>query len=215
MAAPTVAVYGNSSTTDNSHDASPGNFKTLTTGGAGDTLFWTGASATDGAASGTRDTITVGGSEVEIPKTFIDDASIIDQIPLAGTNQGGQQGGANQYVFCFHIQGETQSKPYLEVWDDSNHNTKALQCLGAGTPANSYIRGITTTNGNTAQANWVDDDANAVPMAGDGASDRLELDTAVIGGGGKKLYCNLAARVPGGASPFAENPVLTLRFSYN
>ena len=210
MAPPSTAWKYNATSTDDTSG-----WVALTTGGAGDTIVWTGSAANDGDPTGTRDTPVVPESgSMEMAKTFIDNATIIDQVPLAGSNQGGQNGGANRYVFNINIGGATQSIPYLEFWDDDNHNTKALQCLGADTPANSYIRGLTTTNGNTSYANWPDDDTNAKPLAGSGDSNRLLLDTVALTGA-KDLYFNLAARIPSGISPFAQNPVCTLRFSYS
>ncbi|MDO8137822.1 MAG: hypothetical protein Q6354_09295 [Candidatus Brocadiales bacterium] len=193
---------------------SDANFKPITTGtgASGFTLAWTGSNAADGAPTGTRDTITIPGSgSVEIDKTFIDDGSIVDQVPLAGTNQGKQQGGDTRYVFCIHIAGATQSKAFLEFWDNANHNSFSNQVLGSGMAGSSYIYGSATTYASPGSSDW---SGGAKRLAGSGPDNRLELSSANIPSGGADLYFNLATRVPATASPFSENPLCALRFSY-
>ncbi len=210
MAAPNTLWYFNPTATDGT-----GSWTAITTGAGGHTVVFTGGSANDGDATGTRDTPTIPGSgTMEYARTFIDNATIIDQVPLAGSNQGGQQGGANRYVFKINVDGATQSIPYLEFWDDDGHDSTDIQTLGAGTEADSFIYGIVTTNANTSYANWPDDDTNAKPLAGSDDSNRLLLDTVALTGA-TDLYFNLATRVPATASPYTDTPVCTLRFSYS
>jgi hypothetical protein len=181
--------------------------------GAGHVLFWTGNGAMDGAPTNTRDTIKipVSGSK-EIPKTFIDNGSTIEQVPLAGTNQGGQNGGATRYVFCVHIDGPTVSRVFLEFWDNVNHDTINSQCLGKGNPDNSYVKGITTTYGPPNNPDWVGNNEYK-NLGGNGVNNRLELSDAPLPGPAA-LYFNLAVRIPGTATPFAEVPIATVRFAY-
>ena len=116
MAKPDVYWFYNHTTNNVAKTAGSGsdaNFKPITTGTGASafTLLWTGSSANDEDATGTRDTIIIPESgSTEIDKTFIDDGSIIDQVSLAGTNQGQQQGGDNRYVLCIHVAGQTQLK---------------------------------------------------------------------------------------------------------
>lgn len=218
MVKPNVYWFYNQSTNNIAKAAGSGsdaNFKPITsgTGASGHTLVWTGSGANDGDPAGTRDTIVIPNSgSTEIDKTFIDNGSIVDQVPLAGTNQGKQQGGDNRYVFCIHIAGATQSKAFLEFWDDVNHSSFNSQVLGSGTAGSSYIYGSATTYASPGSSDW---SAGAKRLAGSGSGNRLELSSANIPAGGADLYFNLATRIPATASPFSDSPVCTLRFSYS
>ncbi len=218
MAKPDVYWFYNHTTNNVVKTAGSGsdaNFKPITTGTGASafTLLWTGSGANDSDATGMRDTIIIPESgSTEIDKTFIDDGSIIDQVSLAGTNQGQQQGGDNRYVLCIHVAGQTQSKAFLEFWDDDNHNSFSSQVLGSGTAGSSYVYGSATTYSSPGSSDWA---AGGVRLAGSGSANRLELSSANIPSGGADLYFNLAVRVPATASPFSENPVCTLRFSYS
>ena len=85
---------------------------------------------------------------IEAPKTFLADASegTYVQIPLAGSSAGGQSGGNTRYVFAAYIGGPTSGIPTLEWWDTAAHTLAVSPYLGAGTPANSLIKGVATTN---------------------------------------------------------------------
>jgi hypothetical protein len=220
MAEPNVYWFYNSDTGDaTAHgsgaagSAENDDWKEISVGSDGDTLVFTGPSVSDGAASNTRDTIIIpAAGDKEIDKTFIDDGSTVEQVPLAGTDQGGQSGGDTQYVFCVFFDGETASPPYLEMWDDSGHDSIALQVLGADTPDNSYVKGIVTTVAAPGMANWV---ASGITMAGSGSADRLDLNVgSAIGSDGKNLYWNQCIRVPSSATPFSSGPVCSLRYTY-
>ena len=192
------------------------NFKAITVGtaAAGHTLVFTGPAVVDGDPTGTRDTIIIPASgEKEIDKTFIDNNSIVDQVMMAGTNQGGQSGGNTRYVFCIYFDGETASEPYLEFWDDVNHNSYGLPVLGAGEPSNSMVKGVATTDSAPGSADWVAAGQGSA-LAGSGNANRLKLSGAAIGSAGDYLYFNLCVRVPSSASPFSNAPLATLRFTY-
>ncbi len=219
MAAPNTFWFYNQGTADSAKtagSAEDANFLAITpgTGAGGDTLVFTGAGVNDGDPNGTRDTIIIPGSGAsEIDKTFIDNGVTVQQVPLAGTDQGGQDGGATRYVFAIYFDDETASKPYLEFWDDANHNTIALQVLGADTPGNSLVKGISTTAAAPGSADWVGESQHK-NLAGSGDANRLELAAAAIGSAGGTTYFNLAIRVPSTASPFSNAPLATLRFTY-
>lgn len=215
MPQPNVYWFYNQGTNDVAKTAGSGedsNFKAITPG-AGHALVWMGQEAMDGAVAGTRDNILVPDSgSVEFDKTFIDNGTTIEQVPLAGTDKGKQSGGDKRYVFCIHIDGPTTGPVYLEVWDDSNHNTTTGKVLGSGTPANSFIKGINTTSAAPVNADWVANNEHK-NMAGSADANRLIL-SAVALTGPTNLYFNLAIRVPAGAGPFNANPVFALRFDW-
>lgn len=217
MSEPGVFFFINNGSGDSTpHEAGSGandDWIAVTVGSAGHTLVFTGDGVTDGDATGERDTVIIpAAGSLEVDKTFIDDGSIVNQVPLAGTSQGQQNGGDNQYVFCIYFDGETASAPYLEMWDDSNHDSIANVCLGAGTPADSMVKGIVTTAGAPGSANWVGHPSQ-VNMAGSG--NRLDLNAgASMGSAGGNCYFNLAILVPSTASPFSDTPRTSIRFTF-
>lgn len=218
-AAPNVNWFANAGSGDaTAHEEGSGandDWFGITTGSAGHTLVFTGDGVDDGDATGERDTIIIpAAGSLEIDKTFIDDGSIINQVPLAGTDQGQQNGGDNQYVFCIYFDGATASAPYLEMWDDSDHDSVANQSLGDGTPGDSMVKGIVTTAGSPGSANWVGH-PDQVDMAGSGSGNRLDLNAAAaIGSAGGNCYWNMCIRVGSTATPFSDTPVTALRFTY-
>lgn len=217
MAEPGIFWFMNSGTGDATpHEegsGANGDWVAITTGSAGHTLVFTGPGVNNNDPSGKRDTIIIPASgSKEIDKTFIDDGSIMRQVPLAGTNQGGQNGGDNRYVFCIYFDGETASEPYLEMWDDENHNSYNLQVLGSGNADNSMVIGITTTGGSPGSADWA---SLGKRMAGDNNDHRLDLNLgSAIGSAGGNVYWNMCVRVPSTATPFSNTPVTVLRFTY-
>ena len=147
---------------------------------------------------------------IEAPKTFVNDysANIFDQVPLAGTTDGNQDGGNTQYVFAIYFDGATAGTPTLECWDDDTHLTSDDDFLGGGTPADSTILAVTTTNGVPGSATWA-----GTPLAGTGS--RIDLDTAALGGA-KNLYFNIKQVIPSTFTPQSNSDlVLTLRFLYS
>ena len=219
MALPNTYWFYNQGITDvakTGGSAEDANFKAITVGTevTGHTLVFTGPAVVDGDPTGTRDTIIIPASgEKEIDKTFIDNNSIMDQVTMAGTDQGGQSGGNTRYVFCIYFDGDTASEPYLEFWDNVDHNSYGLPVLGAGTPSNSMVKGVATTDSAPGSADWVAAGQGSA-LAGSGNANRLKLSSAAIGSGGDYLYFNLCVRVPSSASPFSNAPLATLRFTY-
>ena len=178
-----------------------------------DSLAWCSDQQIDGdPLTGTRYPVILpeSGSK-ESDKTFVKDASagIFDQIPLAGTTAGEQDGGDNQYVFAIYFDGATAGVPYLEAWDDNTHNTANNDFLGGGTPANSSLKAISTTNGSPGSATWAG-------TALSGTDLRIELDTAALTTA-KNLYFNIKQLLTFGTHDAGSSTslVLTLRFLYS
>lgn len=230
MAAPVVTFWANITNNDyvpGSNDPALSNrltgvetlaWKQITL--AQTTLVFTGVGVQHGEPSGTRDPIIIpAAGTVEAPKTFLDVSSVVGggmyQVPMAGTNAGGQNGGAHIAVFGVFFSGQTAGPPFLEYWDTDTLTTTQFQCLGAGTPSNSYIYGYACQSDNaTPQApltNWT-----GTALAGGGAN-RLKLyPTAVPSSqNGTACYYNLKVLIQYTAQPFNESPVCVLRYTYN
>lgn len=126
---------------------------------------------------------------LEAPKTFVWDnsATTLRQVPLAGTSNGMQNGGDNQYVFCLYFSGSTESIPYLEAWDSLTHTT--ADCAFLNHSGVSLLSAVATTNGSPGNSVWAG-------TALRGADSRILLDTAAVPGGGKPLYFNLRLSIP-------------------
>lgn len=219
MAQPNVYFLYNNTANDG---ANTGN----ATGGAGgassnwvvidqtnDALAWCDEQQTDGdALSGTRYPVIIPDSgSIEADKTFVkdDSASIYDQVPLAGTTAGEQSGGDTRYVFAIYFDGATAGIPYLEAWDDNTHATATDNFLGGGTPANSSIKAIATTNAAPGSATWA---GTAIA----GASNRIALDSAALTAA-KNLYFNIKQYLTNGTHSAGSTTdlVLTLRYLYS
>jgi len=147
---------------------------------------------------------------IEAPKTFIDDdsESIFDQVPLAGTTDGGQSGGNTRYVFAIYFDGATAGVPYLEAWNDNTHAAANDDFLGGGTPADSTLKAIATTNAAPGSATWA-----GTPLSG--TDSRIQLDTGALAGA-KNLYFNIKQVIPSTFTPQEDSAiVLTLRYLYS
>lgn len=177
-----------------------------------DTLLFLDSQQTDGdSRSGTKYPVIIpDSSSIEAPKTFIDDysAGIFDQVPLAGTSAGGQSGGNTRYVFAVYFDGATAGIPYLEAWNDNTHAAADDDFLGDGTPADSTLRAIATTNAVPGSTTWA-----GTPLAG--TSSRIALDTDALSGA-KNLYFNIHQDIPSTFTPQTNSSiVLTLRYLYS
>lgn len=177
-----------------------------------DRISFLDSQQTDGDSnSGTKYPVIIpAAGSIEAPKTFVSDASasILDQVPLAGTTAGGQSGGDKRYVFAIYFDGATAGIPYLEAWDDNTHATIVSPFLGTGTPANSTLRAIATTNGLPGSATWA-----GTPLAGTGS--RIALDAAALTGA-KNLYFNIKQVIASTMQPLsASGIVLSLRYLYS
>jgi len=218
MAKPNVTWLWNNTTNDG---ANTGN---ASGGAGGNSSFWVvmdlvndrimflDSQQTDGdSRTGTKYPVIIPNSDsIEAPKTFIDDysANIFDQVPLAGTSAGGQSGGNTRYVFAIYFDWATAGIPYLEAWNDNTHAASDNAFLGGGTPANSTLRAITTTNALPGSGTWA-----GTPLAG--TSSRISLDTAALTGA-KNLYFNIHQDIPSTFTPQTNSSiVLTLRYLYS
>ena len=177
-----------------------------------DSLMFLDSQQTDGDSrtGETYPVIIPASSSIEAPKTFIDDysASVFDQVPLAGTTDGGQSGGNTRYVFAIYFDGATASTPYLEAWNTSSHAASDDPFLGSGTPASSTLKAIATTNAVPGSATWA-----GTPLAG--TSSRISLDTGALSGA-QNVYFNIHQDISSGFSPQEDSDiVLTLRYTYS
>jgi len=146
----------------------------------------------------------------ESDKTFINDDSedVLDQVKLAGTTEGQQNGGNTRYVFAIFFDGATATVPYLEAWDDSDHDSVDDDFLGAGTAANSTLKAIATTNAVPGSGTW-----GGTPLAGTGS--RITLDTGALAGS-KNLYFNLKQAIVSTFTAQTDTAiVLALRYTYS
>lgn len=80
------------------------------------------------------------GTEKVYDKYFLahEDGNILHEIFLMGESN-------NRYVIAIDFDGPTASEPVLEVWDNVEMLTADSVPLGAGEPANSWIKAIGTT----------------------------------------------------------------------
>lgn len=179
---------------------------------ANDTILFLDDQQNDGDPNnGTKYSVLIPDSgSIEAPKTFIDDysESIFDQAPLAGTTNGEQSGGDTRYVFAIYFDGATAGIPTLEAWNDNTHAAADDDFLGGGTPADSTLLAIATTNGAPGSATWA-----GTPLSG--TDSRIELDTAALSAA-KNLYFNIKQVIPSTFTPQQDTDiVLTLRFIYS
>lgn len=151
-------------------------------------------------------------SDQVLDKYFLADysANELKEISLAGDND-------SQYVLAFSFDGATTSEPVLEVWDDSDMDSTDLYVLGEGTPADSWIWGITTTT-STPGSNWL----GTSPSVGSklaGASSGYYLDLNDGNGAlteATVLYCQLKIIVPANFSHSGlEQPKFVVKFTSN
>ena len=145
-------------------------------------------------------------SDYEVPYLFLLDFSATGQelkeVDLAGS-------GNYRYVLRFEFDADTATEPTLEAWDDTNHSTANLNCLGAGTGSDSYIRVVRTTDG-APGASW-----SGTPIAGSSNKSNMNGGAGAIGSGGDTVYYNIKVIIPVGATPASETPVITVRYTWN
>ena len=120
----------------------------------------------------------------------------------------GQQN--KRYVVAFDFDGATTSEPVLEAWDNSNMLTVLATSLGGGTPASSWLHGVTTTDAPGPGALW-----EGYTLAGSSDSHFLWLNNengALVGA--DTLYCNLYMQIPASqVAGGAETPVLICKYT--
>jgi len=126
-------------------------------------------------------------------------------------------GENKRYVYAFSFDGATASEPQLEAWDDENHNTYAKNVLGDGTPADSMVKAVCTTDALPGE-DWA-----GTPIAGDASARVIQLNAGngalgdvPSGQTTQELYANLKIVIPQAYSiPFIETFVLTCRYTWN
>lgn len=118
-----------------------------------------------------------------------------------------------RYVLAFSFSSETASEPVLEVWDDDNMNSATGTMLGGGTPSQSFIRGVTTTDASPG-TDWI---TGATRMAGGGDGNFLFLNNqAGALASAKILYANLAVVIPSSQTTgFSANVVFVAKWLQN
>jgi len=142
---------------------------------------------------------------------------VFDKSEGTGTLRDVKGMGLNKrYVFGFSFDGATASEPQLEAWDDSDHDSTNKHVLGNGTPSNSFVKAVCTTN-SLPGAGWA-----GTAIAGSGFSNVLKLNDGngalselESGESSQELYANIKIVVPAAyATPTVENFVLTVRYTY-
>lgn len=146
----------------------------------------------------------------EVPRIFVNNYSEgrWDRVWLAGSNADQGGGGNYRYAFGVYVDGTTTSAPILQAWDSTAANTKFLEVLGLGSPANSMLRAIVTTN-DLAGDRW-----EGTPLAGNSGSYSLVLDSGPVTLP-KMLYWNMRLLVPSTATAFSASPVLCIYMTYS
>jgi hypothetical protein len=123
-------------------------------------------------------------------------------------NMGNQN---KRYVLALVFDDATASEPVLELWDNTDLNSIASISLGAETPANSWFKGITTTDA-LPGADWT---GNALAGASDGHFLYLNNQAGALSSA-KTLYCNLKIVVPSSADESgSETPVIAVKYTTN
>ena len=114
-----------------------------------------------------------------------------------------------RYVVALDFDGATTSEPVLEAWDNSNMLTILAVALGAGTASNSWLHGVTTTDG------LPEDGWTGSTLAGSSAGHFLWLNNengALVGS--DTLYCNLYMQVPASqVRGGVESPILVCKYT--
>ena len=113
-----------------------------------------------------------------------------------------------RYVFCFSLDGATATEPQLEAWDDDDHDSSDKHVLGNGTPANSMIKAVCTTDA-LPGVGWA-----GTAIAGASNVVLLNAGNGALGVA-KDLYANIKIVIPADYStPAVETFILTCRFTY-
>lgn len=211
MSAPTITFLWNSSQNDLPNDgAASGNVNWKVFDALNDNLAFLGSGTNDQDPNSSKDIFVIpeSGSK-EIPRQFVNDYSESkwDRVWLAGSDADQGGGGNYRYAYGAYIDGTTSSVPVLQSWDSTAHSSFSSEILGSGTPANSMIRGIVTTN-SAPGASWA-----GTPLAGEGGANTIELDTGPIVNS-QMVYWNMRVLVPSTANPFSASPIMSIYITY-
>ena len=211
MSAPTISFLWNSSSNNLPNTgAAEGNSNWKKFDPLNDQLSFLGEGTGDGDSNSSKDLFVIpeNGSK-EIPRQFINDYSESkwDRVWLAGSDADEGGGGNYRYAYGAYIDGTSSSTPVLCGFDSTSHASFNSEILGSGTPGNSMIRGVVTTN-SAPGASWA-----GTPLAGSGGANTIELDTGPITES-KMVYWNMRVLVPNTANPFSLSPILSLYITY-
>ena len=207
----TLTVAVNCGASDVEYVESGGDWEDISA--ANDYLIFSGGSTAvaDGEDLPTQSELTqaglvLTGVEQIVANYFLADASAneLKKITLMGNT-------TKRYVMAFVFDGATATEPVLEIWDDDDLDTITGTTLGAGTAANSWWRGITTT-GAAPGVSWT-----GSRLAGSASGYYLNLndgDGALAAAG--ELYCNLKVVVPSTATTgISATPKIVVKFTSN
>jgi hypothetical protein len=131
-----------------------------------------------------------------------DSANLLKQIHNMGA-------GNKRYVLAFDFDAATATEPVLEAWDDVSMDSVDFVCLGAGTPTDSWIAGVCTTDA-LPGVGWT-----GSKLAGDTSTHYLNLNNgngALTGA--VTLYAQLKVVVPSTiVNGGAESPILVVKYT--
>ena len=173
-------------------------------------ISFLGTGTKDGDSNSSKDIFIIPeNGNKEIPRQFVDNYSESrwDRVWLAGSDADEGGGGNYRYAYGAYIDGTSGSLPVLQNWDSTAHNSFSSEVLGSGTPGNSMIRGVVTTN-SAPGASWA-----GTPLAGEGGANTIELDTGPIVNS-KMVYWNMRLLVPSTANPFSASPIMSIYITY-
>jgi len=211
MPAPTITFLWNSSQNNLPNDGgAEGNVNWRVFDALNDAISFLGEGTGDGDSNSSKDTFVIPeNGNKEIPRQFVNDYSESkwDRVWLAGSDADQGEGGNYRYAYGAYIDGTSSSTPVLMGFDSTSHASSNSEVLGSGTPANSMIRGVVTTN-SAPGASWA-----GTPLAGDGGANTIELDTGPIVNS-KMVYWNMRLLVPNTANPFSASPILAIYITY-
>lgn len=211
MAAPVITILYNNSqnhVANNGGSAGDSNWKEIDP--INDKITFLSTETDDGDDNSVKNVFKIPEKgAAEIPRQCVNSYrdSSWKRVYLAGSNADDGGGGNYRYVYGAYIDGTTNSVPILQAWDSIDLDSYDLDVLGNGTPDNSMLRAIATTN-NAPGNLWL-----GTPLAGDGASNSIALDSGPITHS-KMVYWNMRLVVPSTATPFAETPIICIYVTY-
>jgi hypothetical protein len=220
MAEPTLSFIYNTSSTDATYSGTgqaTGNWRVISVNT--DTLVFTGGGIlgelpTPTAATGSRDaTIKPAAQSYVIPQAFVDDTTIMYNVPLAGYGPASSQ-GPYRYPFGVYVNGSMNSDLYLEAWDDATFSTTTSEVLtGTANSSNeSFVNAIRTTNNAPPWSpGWTGSDTRAEYLRGTSRRLPLKNASAITD---EAVYYNIYIRLETDTTTFHNTPVLGFRYLY-
>ena len=206
-----LAIYANTGVTDIPLNSSGAEFVEFSEGN--DQIVFTDGSdvVKDGEVLPSQNEliqagIQLTGSEIQVALYLLSDLSAneLKEIHLMGNLD-------SRYVLAFDFDAPTASEPVLEFWDDINLNTVTSTVLGAGTPTQSMMKGITTTLASSG-TNWT-----GKSLAGSSSNHFLFLNNENGAlNSATTLYCQLKLVIPASQTVgFSANPVGVVKWLSN